>query len=50
MSLVSNLYDRIDEGRKGGNIGIPTGLPELDKYTYGLQRRWLTVIGADSGK
>ena len=49
MSLVSNLYDRIDEGRKGGNIGIPTGLPELDKYTYGLQRRWLTVIGADSG-
>ena len=49
MSIVDSLYNRIDEGRKGANIGIPTGLPELDKYTYGIQRRWLTVVGADSG-
>ena len=49
MTVVDSLFTRIDQGRKGGNKGIPTGLPDLDKYTYGVQRKYMYLIGGDSG-
>ena len=30
MSIVEELYSKIDEGREGKNIGLKTGLPKLD--------------------
>ena len=48
MSLVNNLKESIDKGRKGRNIGISTGLPDLDKIIYGIQKKYLYVIGADT--
>ena len=49
MSIVSELYKNIDQGRNGLNKGISTGLPKLDLLTYGVQRKWLSVIAGDSG-
>lgn len=49
MSLVENLYKNIQQGRTGLNQGISTGIPKLDDLTYGVQRKWLTVIAGDSG-
>ena len=46
---VRSLFENINRGKKGLNKGIPQGLPKVDSITYGLQRRWMTVIGADSG-
>ena len=36
MSIVSELYKNIDQGRNGLNKGISTGLPKLDLLTYGV--------------
>lgn len=47
--IVSRLYDSIKRGKEGKNKGISTGFDRLDKYTFGLQRKYLTVIGADQG-
>lgn len=30
MSIVDELYSEIDNGRKGRNLGLKTGLPKLD--------------------
>jgi hypothetical protein len=30
MSGVETLYSKIEEGRKGKNLGLKTGLPHLD--------------------
>jgi len=49
MSVVSDLYKNIDQGRSGLNEGISTGLSKLDLLTYGVQRKWLSVIAGDSG-
>lgn len=46
---VRSLFENINRGKKGLNKGIPQGLPKVDSITYGLQRRWMTIIGADSG-
>lgn len=48
MSIVKGLLKNIDNGRKGRNIGISTGLPDLDKIIYGIQRRYLYVVGGDT--
>ena len=45
---VSRLFDNIEEGRKGRNIGISTGLPSIDSLIYGIQRKYLYTIGADT--
>ena len=47
--IVTNLFENINRGKKGLNTGLPQGLPKLDSITYGLQRGWMTIIGADSG-
>ena len=49
MSPVESLYNTIQRGRSGLNVGLSTGLPKLDILTYGIQRRWMTVISGDSG-
>ena len=49
MGLIESLYKKINSGRSGDNIGIPTGMPDLDKYTYGIQRGFMTTIAGDSG-
>lgn len=49
MSLVSSLFNSIDKGRSGYNIGLSLGMPKLDTLVYGLQRRWVTTIAGSSG-
>lgn len=48
-SLVSEFMKLVDEGKKGNNIGLSTGLPKLDKIIYGVQRRSIVLIGGTSG-
>ena len=36
-------------GISGKNIGTSTGLKRLDKATYGIQKRFLYLIGGDTG-
>lgn len=50
MSITDNLFKTIINGKNGRNIGIPTGMETIDKYTYGVQRGYLTTVFADSGK
>ena len=45
---VSRLFENIEEGRRGRNIGISTGLPVIDSLIYGIQRKYLYTIGADT--
>jgi len=46
---VTQLFENIQKGRRGNNIGISTGLPKLDSIIYGIQRKYLYVIAADQG-
>lgn len=46
---VSSLFDKIDNGRKGKNIGLKTGIPKLDKYTGGIQKGRYTLVFGLSG-
>lgn len=39
----------VKQGKKGKNIGISLGLPKLDSIIYGIQKKALYTIGADSG-
>ncbi len=45
----SKLLSRIEQGRKGNNIGLSTGLSKLDKITYGIQRKSFILVGGDTG-
>lgn len=45
---VNKLLKNIEDGRLGKNIGISMGLPALDKVLYGIQRRYIYTIGADT--
>lgn len=49
MTAVDLFYQKVEEGKKGNNMGIPSGFPKLDKYIYGIQRRFMSVVMADSG-
>lgn len=44
---VKQLYQNIKKGREGKNIGISTGLPDVDSIIYGIQRKYLYVVAAD---
>jgi len=46
---VKQLLYNIKKGKDGKNVGIPTGLLKLNKVIYGIQRKCLITIGADSG-
>lgn len=49
MNIIKTLFANIYKGKQGRNIGISTGLPKLDKVIYGIQKRCIYTIGADSG-
>ena len=49
MSNVDLLFQKIDEGRQGKNIGLSTGISKLDKYTGGIQKATYTLIFGLSG-
>lgn len=49
MSVVDELYKKIDEGREGKNIGLKTGLSKIDWYTGGLQKSNYKLIFGQSG-
>ena len=46
---VKLLFDLIDKGRSGKNIGLKTGIDKLDKYVGGIQRGIYTLIFGLSG-
>jgi len=52
MNSIDLLFDEIERGRQGLNVGLSMGLPILESYTYGVQRKTYTVIagGTGSGK
>lgn len=43
------FFHAVKRGKKGQNIGISLGLPKLDSVVYGIQKKALYTIGADSG-
>lgn len=43
------LFSAIKRGRQGLNIGVSTGSDKLDNIIYGIQKKCLITIGADSG-
>lgn len=45
---VNKLKKNIKAGQQGENIGVSMGLPNLDKVLYGVQRRYIYTIGADT--
>ena len=45
---VKQLLRNLEEGRSGRNIGISTGLPIIDSIIYGIQRKYIYTIGADT--
>lgn len=45
---VAALYENIKRGKNGKNIGISTGMPKLDSVIYGIQRKYMYTIGADT--
>ena len=49
IRLSKRLIDMVDDGRKGNNMGLSTGIPKLDGLIYGVQRRWMYVIGSGAG-
>jgi len=51
-SFVDSLYNKIENGRLGLNIGISTGLPKLDDVIGGVQKATYSLIfaGTSVGK
>ena len=47
--ITERLFKSIYRGKQGLNKGIPTGIPKLDKVTFGLQRKYHYTIGGDQG-
>ena len=45
---VSQLFKLIDSGKEGKNIGISTGSKKIDSVIFGIQKRYLYTIGADT--
>jgi len=45
---VKKLLTNIKAGKQGKNIGISTGMATVDSVIYGIQRKYLYTIGADT--
>ncbi|MDA3855086.1 MAG: hypothetical protein PF569_02420 [Candidatus Woesearchaeota archaeon] len=45
---VDNLINNVNRGKNGENIGISTGMDKLDNIIYGIQKKYLYTIGADT--
>jgi replicative DNA helicase len=51
MNNVDLLFQKIDKGRQGKNIGLKTGIPKMDEYTGGIQPVYTLIFGTSgSGK
>ena len=52
MDFIDSLYERIDAGMLGKNIGIPTGLSKLDDVIGGIQKATYSLVfaGTSVGK
>lgn len=51
MTNVDLLFDKIESGRNGKNIGLKTGIPKMDGYTGGIQPVYTLIFGVSgSGK
>jgi len=52
MNAVDSLFESIDKGRAGLNMGLSIGLPKLQSMMHGVQRKTYTVVagGTGSGK
>lgn len=44
-----SFFKAVQKGREGKNIGVSTGLPKLDSVIFGIQKKCLYTIGADTG-
>lgn len=49
MNNVDLLFNRIEKGREGKNIGLKTGIEKFDKYTGGIQKGVYTLVFGLSG-
>lgn len=49
MTNVDLLFKKINDGRKGKNVGLSTGIQKLDAYTGGIQKATYTLIFGLSG-
>lgn len=49
IRLTQRLMEMIESGREGNNMGLSTGIKKLDDLIYGVQRKWIYVVGAASG-
>lgn len=49
MDAVDSLFEQIERGRSGLNIGLNIGLPILQSMTYGVQRQTYTVLAGATG-
>lgn len=49
MNIIDKLFKTIINGKQGKNIGIPTGLPKIDRITYGLQKGYIYTYFGDTG-
>ena len=51
MNNIDLLYEKIEKGRSGKNIGLSTGLSKLDGFTGGIQPIYTLIFGVSgSGK
>lgn len=48
MDGINALWDLIQQGKSGNNIGTSTGLPKLDKIIGGVQQSRYYLVGAAS--
>lgn len=48
-NIVDELYNAIEAGRKGKNIGISTGLPKIDDFIGGIQKKTYYLLMGTSG-
>ena len=48
-NIVEELYGSIEEGRKGKNKGLATGIAKMDSYTGGIQKGIYYLIFGTSG-
>lgn len=49
MTITDRLYSMINRGLQGNNKGLSLGIPTLDKSIYGLMKKELYLLAADSG-
>lgn len=47
--MFDSFIDSVQKGMQGLNKGLPTGIPALDNFISGVQRKRYYLIGANSG-